>query len=891
MLSIARLTIGQETYYLTLAREDYYVAGGEPPGRWLGRGAEALGLSGKVEKLALQRLFAGVAADGSRFLVQHQQYTDGRHRQPAWDLSFSPDKTVSTLWSRVHPLVRELIERCHDDAVQCGFGYLEREAAFSRRGHGGHEAERCRLVAAKFEHGTSRAADPQLHTHVVVVNVGVRDDGTTGTIRSHDLYIHKMAAGALYRVELARLLQERLGLRLERGRVSFGIAGVPDALCEDFSKRRAEIEELGAATGAQGARAYEQLTLASRHVKGHVAREDLFPVWGGVADNYGFTEQRAHELLHRVPAREARELSLHKQVVDAIDSLIDRQSHFPERDVVRAVAQAVQHLGVPADCILSDIKEHLRWHQSIISLGTDPQRAYGQYTTMDHFAVEKELLERLWASAEDRAHAVDEADLERVVKRRPTIRDEQLSAVEHLTVRSGATACLVGMAGTGKTYVLDAAREAWERAGLKVVGCALAGRAAQQLEQSSGITSRTLEKTFRLLDPSAGETLIHGAKQFVKSAWLDFKLDVVHGLSERAKRSVHAEFERPGDRLELDSKTVVVLDEAGMVGTTQLTRLVRLVAKAGAKLVMVGDPDQLQPIEAGSPFRAAIERLGAARLTDIVRQYEEWMRDAVRQFAEGDARGALTQYALAGKLKLSENRVDAMRQLITEWRDHRTADLSETIILAGTQQEVDRLNTMAQQERDAARELRTLRTARRGEFERREAGHVVRHCAVELHEGDRVLFTRNDPRLGVFNGDLGTIERIRVSLLPGHTEITVRLDRQERMGLFQKHARATFTLKEYRDIDLGYAITTHKAQGGTFERSFVLGGGWMQDRELSYVQMSRAREETRLYVSEADAGEDLSALVSEMSRTRAKDLAHDVEARRESQGLTQEQHR
>lgn len=869
MLSIAAMTNGQEVYYTTLAREDYYFAGGEPPGQWLGSGATALGLSGTVDKLTLQRLCAGASPDGSRFLVQHQVYTDGRHRQPAWDLTFSAGKPVSALWARVSPPVREIIEGCHNDAVERGFQYIEREAGWTRRGRGGQDIERCTLVAAKFPHGTSRDADPQLHTHLVVPNIGVREDGTTGTIRSHDFYIHKMAAGALYRVELARLLQERLGLRLVRGGISFGLAGVPESLCDDFSKRRHEIERWGTARGVHGAKAYEELALATRHVKQHAAREELFLVWGSIADEHCFPQDKAHKLLHRTEAREPAHDILHQCTLEAVEALTSRQSHFAERDLVRAVSQAVQHLGVSANTVLAVVKEHLDRHQSILRLGTDGHEPHHRFTTTEQFGLEDALYDIIAASEENRSHAVSEANLSGVLRNRPTIRDEQRAALEHITKDTGAMACLVGMAGTGKTYVLDAAREAWERSGFKVVGCALAGRAAQQLQEASGIISRTLEKTFRLLDPSTTDRLVEAARSnFLKGT--------------------RKAFDKPREELVLDARTVIVLDEAGMVGTAQTTRLARLADKAGAKLVLVGDPDQLQPIEAGSPFRAAIERLGAGRLTDIIRQYEPWMQDAVRQFAEGDARGALTQYALAEKLKLSPSRTEAMRELITDWRNRRTRDLGQTIILAGLQAEVDDLNKMAQQERDAARELRHLRTAHRAAYDHKEDGESTRHCAVHLHEGDRVLFTRNHAALGVYNGDLGTIQSIRPSLIPGGAEITVRLDRQERMGVFHRHILTTFTLREYNHIDLGYAITTHKAQGGTFERSFVLGGGWMQDRHLSYVQMSRAREETRLYVSEADAGEDLSVLVSEMQRNRTKEMAHDI-AERRAQTLTQGQ--
>lgn len=306
------------------------------------------------------------------------------------------------------------------------------------------------------------------------------------------------------------------------------------------------------------------------------------------------------------------------------------------------------------------------------------------------------------------------------------------------------------------------------------------------------------------------------------------------------------------DSLSLDSESVVVIDEAGMIGTKELERLVGLTTKAGAKLVLVGDHRQLQAIDGGAPFRFLAERLGAAKLTEIIRQYEPWMVNAVKQFAEGDARGALTQYALAQKLSVADTRADAIQKLIQDWNQKRTAELKESLILAGTRAETKDLNLLAQDARRQQGELGT-RSIRVGE---------------NLYfEGDRIVFTKNSRPLGVSNGDFGTIENIRGLLSSPLTPLTIRLDHEDEHG---KPVRVTLTPAAYKDLELGYAVTTHKAQGATVDRTFVLGGGWMQDRELSYVQMSRHREDCHIYTSVADAGEDLGALSQSMSHSRMK---------------------
>lgn len=171
MPSIAAMASGQERYYTELAREDYYLAGGEPPGYWLGKGAHALGLDGAVEKVALSHLFSGLDPEGKRPLVQLQK---GRDHQPGRDHTFSAPKSVSVLWSVAPPDLREAIERAHARAVQAAVSYLEETAAWTRRGRGGETLEKAGLIVAAFPHSTSRAQDVQLHTHALVLNVASR---------------------------------------------------------------------------------------------------------------------------------------------------------------------------------------------------------------------------------------------------------------------------------------------------------------------------------------------------------------------------------------------------------------------------------------------------------------------------------------------------------------------------------------------------------------------------------------------------------------------------------------------------------------------------------------------------------------------------------------------
>ncbi len=847
MLSISRMSSGQEQYYLDLAREDYYLEGGEPEGVWLGKGAAVLGLKGVVQKDELRSLFQGFSPTGEAL----GQIAGRKHRRPGWDHTFSAPKSVSVLWSQASSELRTDIQRSHFKAVQAAVEYLEDSAAFSRRGHGGLQKERAKVVVAAFEHGTSRAQDPHLHTHTLILNTAYRKDKTWGSLDSRDLYRHKMAAGALYRAELASQLRA-IGLSLRRENSWFEVNGVSDSLCEHFSKRRAEIESLLEEHGVSGAVASEAFALTSREVKRHVARGELLEKWSGEGADHKFD---MHEVLSPRLGGTPRSL---KEGMKRAERIADQLSHFTERDIVRQVAESLQDGGVSANEIRAAVSQAVD-SSDIVSLGED--EGYAQYTTAELYSVESELLELAEQSRSDSRHVIDSQSVERVLRSRAcsSLSDEQAEAVRHVTGRTGAVQCVSGYAGSGKTRSLEAARKVWEKSGHTVIGCAIAGKAARELETGSGIKSRTLAKTLWLLD----NTLLNQIKHNLSMDGLKrhVSLDNLFHPTRRAIRNkpLFDKQLKPIRRgMTLTPKTVVVVDEASMVGTRALARLVRHIERAGAKLVLVGDSAQLQSIEAGSPFHTLFARLGGFQLKDIRRQALVWMNEAVRKFAEGDVRSALSDFAVEGKLKVSPTRPLAIEQLIQDWAGSRHHGINDTLILTGTRDDTEQLNTLAQAHR-----------LKEGELGKRS----LSVGESRFHEGDRVLITKNSAVYDISNGDLATVIKVHPRKhLRERGSLTLLVDDGRTGG-----RQVTVAIGDYDHLQLGYAVTTHKGQGASALATYVLAGGWMNDRELAYVQMSRGIEDTMVYVSEVEAGEDLAELGRQMSRSRMKLLAHDVE--------------
>lgn len=785
MLSIGVASGG---YYASLAQEDYYHQGGEPPGRWHGQGAKALGLSGQVDKDEFLRLCDGFSPTG-KALTQNAGKED---RRAGYDLCFSAPKSVSVLWALSDEKTRKEIQEAIHEAAKAGVTYLENEAAYTRRGHAGAELEKCKLAVALFEHGTSRAQDPQLHVHAVALNLAIREDGTTGAIESKEFFRHKMAGGAVFRAEFANQLQRRIGVEIVEGvKNTFEIKGVPKEITEEFSKRRTEIEEAMKKEGARGAERAAYYTLTTREKKEHVARELLFEKWEGIGKEFGFDSQSV--INQRI---EPRDVAKEKTIVveEAVLKITQGQAFFTEKELVRRTAEAAQTRGLNAKDVLSAARAYL--DTEAIHLGRRGNDRY--YTTQEIDALEKRMLSLVDSS---KRMSYEPAKAEKIALQ-ASLNDEQKKALHHITKKDGGILIVSGMAGTGKTTLLNSAREVWESQGFEVKGAALAAVAAKGLQEGAKIQSTTLHKTL---------------------------LEIERG------------------NLKLDSKTVLVIDEAGMVGTRQMARVVDEVSMSGARLILVGDERQLQPIEHGSPFKAIGDRLGRAELTDIKRQRDEWAREAVKDFAAGRADKALLAFAERGQLIVADDKRQAMNALINDWAA-TGRKREENLIFAGTKAETWALNRMAQEMRQVKEEL--------GEKSISVNGQV-------LFENDRVLFTKNKKLYGVNNGDLGTVKRVDEE----RGNLTVMLDSGQQVRI---------PVAAYQDIELGYAVTTHKGQGKTVRRAFAMVGGEMDHREFSYVQMSRAREETRIYTEKAEVGSTIAARAKEMSRSRQKAMAQDV---------------
>lgn len=492
-----------------------------------------------------------------------------------------------------------------------------------------------------------------------------------------------------------------------------------------------------------------------------------------------------------------------------------------------------------------------------------------KYSTRGMVEVERGMIGSAQTLAASKTHGVDRGKLQRVTAKYDTLSDEQCAAVEGAT-GTGRLHVIIGDAGTGKSFALRVAKEAWEADGYKVIGGALAGKAADELEAGSGIKSRTLhsienawvnEKRLEAIERQrkAAHAVAMGRYSKAIALYQDANSRWHSGGKNSARPRWNAAAPKPPKRpppykplqlekresVKLDSKTVLVIDEAGMVGSRQLGRLLAEAEKAGAKVVMLGDDKQLAAIEAGAGFRAITERVGASEITQIRRQSEVWAREASSEFARGDVRKALDAYSERGHVRMADTREDAKAQLAADWLADRKPGKS-SIILAHTNADVRGLNELIRDTRKAAGELGAST-----EFQTERGKR-------EFAQGDRVVFLKNSRELGTKNGTLGTVEKAEDGRL------SVKLDSGKTVE---------FTTDQCRDIDHGYAVTIHKSQGVTVDRAYVLATGGM-DRNLAYVGMTRHREAATLYAGADDFG-SFDKLARGIARQRPKETTLD----------------
>jgi conjugative relaxase-like TrwC/TraI family protein len=778
VLTIGKLGTGQEAYYLDSVAggiEDYYAGEGEAPGRWLGSGSRDLGLEGEVERAHLRRILAAEHPKTGRALAGRR----GGLRVPGFDLTLSAPKSVSLLWALGDAETRQAVRECHDRAVDAALGYMERQAAWVRRGAGGTEGRRAHgLIGAAFRHRCSRAGDPQLHTHVLIANLVRGLDGRHSALDGTRVYRHAKSGGYLYQAQLRYELTRALGVTFQpirRGAAE--IEGAADEVLRGFSRRRAEIERALAERGLQSRQAARVAAVDSRRAKEQsVGAETLHARWRGRAAELGADLSR-----WSVGPRSIADSAIDRREL-ALWVTADR-SHFDRRDVIQAICD-----GAPAGMTVERVErvaDAFLASREVVQLSDT--RFGPRYTTPEILALEHGVLEAVERLRNRGVGTVRSEILQRSLERRPLIATDQSEMVRHLTSDGDGVAVVVGRPGTGKTYALNAATEAWSAAGLNVRGATPTRAAAAALESAAGIPSVSVAAVLAELDDRAANGF---------------------GLTA------------------LPTGGVLVVDEAAMVGTRSIARLLHHVEAAEGKLVLVGDHRQLPELEAGGLFRALIARTRPIELREVHRHTHGLDRENVERIRQGRGAEAFELYRSEDRVVAAPDADTRRRSMVADWW-RAFGKGEDAIMIAKRNADVAELNHEARGVMETAGAL--------GEREVEVAGKA-------FAAGDIVVTRVNSTAHGVANRMRWQISNVEAD---GLIELK-RLDSGARASLDSSYLERFNPQSGAPALQHGYAGTIYTAQGQSVQRALVAAEAAMSLEEFN-TALSRSVGETHLY--------------------------------------------
>jgi conjugative relaxase-like TrwC/TraI family protein len=661
---IAKLSVGREEYYtreLATDHEQYLSGHGESPGRWYGAGASSLGLEGEASPAGFQAMFEGRDPTTDELLGRQH----GRNAVPAFDVVLRPTKSVSILYGLGDPATGRAVLAAHHAGLAEAVGYLD-EHLGARRGHGGvQHVSGQGLLAVGFDHRTSREGDPLLHTHLVVANRVRGPDGRWTALDGRDLYRHRLAADAIYRATYQRELSRTLGVEWTPADTHGNreLQGIPEALVRGFSKRTgqidAELDRLTADGRERTPRLVKWTVQATRKPKQHETPDTLYGRWREEAAERGHdADTLVRTVTSRTPHRDQdRTVSAEGagRLFDRLagpDGLTAQASTFARPDVLVALGAGLAGAGrtdleALADRFLTE---------RAVSVVAERALAERRWSTPELLAVEQRLVTNATGRTGEQTAVASHQAVGEALAAHPTAGTDQQAMVRDVCQGGQGVTVVVGRAGTGKTFALGMARHAWQLDGYRLLAAAPTGIATMSLQGEGFEEVATCDRLLGDLD--------RGEEQ-------------------------------------LDARTVLVVDEAGMLGSRKLTRLLEHAHHAQAKVVLVGDDRQLAAIDAGGGFRALRLRLGASELVENRRQHQAWEREALELVRSGLVEDAVAAYQAHDRVVAADSKPAATLALLQDWwvawQQAERDPAQEVVVLAARRAEVDRLNTACQE--------------------------------------------------------------------------------------------------------------------------------------------------------------------------------------------------
>lgn len=796
--------------YYTERLPSYYLDGGEPPGRWWGRGAADLALEGDIDAVSFLAVMAGRHPDTGKDLGR--RFGDESVR--GFDATFSAPKSVSLLWALGDQQTQAAVLGAHDRAVDAVLGWVE-DHAHTRLRRNGHvvcvDAEG--LIVGVFRQHTSRRLDPQLHTHAVIANRVRAPDGRWLALDARTIKLDQRTLSAVYHANLRSELTARLGvawLTPEHGIAE--IDGIPDEVLAEFSQRTRDVdqrltrklERFEASMGRPPSdrerwQLEREAVLDSRPAKPHDAV--LVELRGGWRQRTVELGHHPERLVSRAIGRRRDPLTVdvvQEMVEQALEALGERQSSWRPAELLREIASATPTNSAITAAELTSLLESLAGQvtekRCVDISGPIPAgvelRSDGRPVTEP--AVDRALTARFILEEEE--GLVSWADSRKTTQPNTSypwgtlasrgLSDGQAAAVSAV-IGSGGLELIVGPAGAGKTTALAHSVDILRTQERSVFGVAPTAAAAEVLGTEADMSADTLDK-----------------------------LLYEHTHPGRS----------PSPEYDLAAGTTLIVDEAGTVSTPKLTQLAQLADKKLWRVVLVGDPRQFAPVGRGGMFGHLVDTFGAVELDQVHRFSNQWEIQASLRLRAGDP---LVVNEYDQHCRIHEGSVDQIEaQILGAWMSARQR--GETVaLMANSNQTVRRLNQQCQQ-----------LLADTGFLD--PSNRSTRPGSQTLYEGDEVVTRLNDRTLRtdqglmIKNRDHWTIQQIH-----SDDAITVA-GATGRVTLPADYAA--------QHVELGYAQTSHTSQGRTVDTALLL-VDTPTDHPGIYTPMTRGRHSNHAYLA------------------------------------------
>ena len=766
-----------------------------------------LGFESQLDFKTFERLSFGIDANGEPIKPKNSS-----NSSMGFDFTFNAPKSISSLMALLPPEQAEKINELFMQSVDDTMQELPDLVALSSMGkttldeHGQVKATMVQADIAyiNFNHFSNRNVDPHLHCHSFVPNfVRRKSDGkylnlnTDELMKSGDNY--RDILGNIQRNRFVELLRENFDFKIQNGKDAFEVDGLPLELIETWSSRKNEILAEAARTGLESAKANKVHALTTRANKGEESndvtnlRQDWQATYESLQAEFGFEDKISEVFKPKTKKQTVKPSFESVELQKIFERATENQAFFSERDLIKATLREIEPLGLSREdrrALISKVFGDFENENSNL-IYLREEKGVKKFTIKEMMAIEKRLNDYAGLINERSNHAIPVELLDKHIKLVQEkngfpYTENQIKNIRHIALNNDLSS-VQGKSGAGKSTILEPVVNALNEQGKKVYGVAISGKVSADMSELS-------------LEASTIDALL-------------MKLE----------------------KAPLDKNSVIIVDESAMVGSRHAEKILRHVAESEAKLILIGDVRQLQPVSAGNPMAELNKSYPPSQLNEVYRHKLSFGEAVNHAIADRDSQKAIQTLLNENRVSVSHD-VNEMREKMADkfFEHYKQGDVNSSLMIASTNSSVEQLNQIARN-----------RLIEQGIIDNENSAKaVVQNGQNELlgfrefAKNDHVVFLKNakdENGEKIFNGNIGVVESIdRLT-----KEMTVKL---------QSGQKRTVNLNTYNKVDHAYAITTHKSQGATFD-NVVAEWGSFQDAHSSYVALTRQKKELDVFVS------------------------------------------